>query len=41
MGPVKDAVASRMANVGQSLTKAIFMFNDDEYFTALSSTVSI
>lgn len=41
MGLLKDAVASRMANVRRGITKAIFMFNDDEYFTAHSSTVSI
>lgn len=41
MGLLKDAAASRMANVGQGITKAVSMFNDDEYFTAHSSTVSI
>lgn len=37
---LKDAAAGRMANVGQGTAQAVFMFNDDEYFTAHSSAPS-
>lgn len=33
---LKDAAAGRMANVGQGTAQAVFMFNDNEYFTAHS-----
>lgn len=37
---LKDAAAGRMAYVGRGTAQAIFMFNDDEYFTAHSSAPS-
>lgn len=37
---LKDAAAGRMANVGQGTAQAVFMFNDDEFFTAHSSAPS-